>query len=217
MRNVPDAFDSVDIHNYSWYAQDYVLQVRLWMNANGFAGAPLWLSEWGISKPWYTAPRTGVDLIGSNLIRLSSPGSYVDGSHLFPFYDWGGDPDVPETQFEGLINRVGERRTSFYGLRIAIRALQGCRPTYQSTASDANLTAITTKDGSGSVYLLVTNASETTSYIATVDLSALKASGEGQEWRYDATHNDVLVGTPVLTDGHVTVWLPATSTVLLTF
>jgi hypothetical protein len=95
--------------------------------------------------------------------------------------------------------------------------LQGCRPTYQSTASDATLTAITTRDGSGSVYLLVTNASETTSYIATVDLSALKTTGKGQEWLYDATHKDVLVGTPVLTDGHVTVLLPATSTVLLRF
>ena len=217
MRNVPEAFDSVAIHTYKWDAQGYVSQVRAWMHANGFAGAPLWLSEWGADQPWYTAPRTGVDLIGSNLIRLSSPGSYVDGSHLFPFYDWGGDPDVPGTQFEGLINSAGERRTSFYGLRIATRALQGCRPTYQSTTTNANLTAITTKDGSGSVYLLVTNASETTSYMATVELSALKTTGEGKEWLYDATHNDVLVGTPVLTDGHVTVLLPATSTVLLKF
>jgi hypothetical protein len=197
LRHVPEAFDSVDVHDYTWYAQGYVAQVRAWMHANGFAGAPLWLSEWGAYEPWYTAPRTGVDLIGSNLIRLSSPGSYVDGSHLFPFYDWVGDPDVPWTQFQGLINRAGERRTSFYGLRIATRALQGCRPTYQSTTSDANLTAITTTEGSGAVYLLVTNASETTSYIATVDLSALKTTGEGQEWRYDATHDDVLVGTPV--------------------
>jgi hypothetical protein len=217
VRNVPDAFDSVAIHNYKWYAQGYVSQVRSWMNANRFAGAPLWLSEWGADEPWYTAPHTGVDLIGSNLIRLSSPGSYVDGSHLFSFYDWGGTPNVPSTHFQGLINRAGERRTSFYGLRIATRALQGCRPTYQSTTSDAHLTAITTRDGSGAVYLLVTNASETTSYSATVDLSALKTTGEGQEWRYDATHHDVLVGTPVLTDGHVTVWLPATSTVLLRF
>jgi hypothetical protein len=217
MKNVPDAFDSVDIHTYSWSAQGYVSQVRAWMHASGFAGAPLWLSEWGADEPWYTAPRAGVDLIGSNLIRLSSPGSYVDGSHLFPFYDWGGDPDVPRTQFQGLINRAGERRTSFYGLRIATRALRGCRPTYQSTTSEANLTAITTKDGSGTVYLLVTNASETTSYLATVDLSALKTTGEGQEWRYDATHHDGLVGTPVLTAGHVTAWLPTTSTVLLKF
>jgi hypothetical protein len=217
MKNVPDAFDSVAIHNYEWYVQGYVSQVRSWMHASGFAGAPLWLSEWGADEPWYTAPHTGVDLIGSNLIRLSSPGSYVDGSHLFPFYDWGGDPDVPRTQFQGLINRAGERRTSFYGLRIATRALRGCRPTYQSTTSEANLTAITTKDGSGTVYLLVTNASETTSYLATVDLSALKTTGEGQEWRYDATHHDGLVGTPVLTAGHVTAWLPTTSTVLLKF
>jgi hypothetical protein len=217
MKNVPDAFDSVAIHNYEWCVQGYVSQVRSWMHASGFAGAPLWLSEWGADEPWYTAPHTGVDLIGSNLIRLSSPGSYVDGSHLFPFYDWGGDPDVPRTQFQGLINRAGERRTSFYGLRIATRALRGCRPTYQSTTSEANLTAITTKDGSGTVYLLVTNASETTSYLATVDLSALKTTGEGQEWRYDATHHDGLVGTPVLTAGHVTAWLPTTSTVLLKF
>jgi hypothetical protein len=217
LRNVPEAFDRVDVHTYSWSAQDYVVQVRAWMHATGFAGAPLWLSEWGTYAPWYTVPRTGVDLIGSNLIRLSSPGSYVHGSHLFPFYDWRGAPDVPETQFEGLINGEGERRTSFYGLRIAIRALRGCRPTYQSTTSDAHLTAITTTEGSDSVYLLVTNASDTTSYIATVDLSAVKTTGEGQEWRYDATHPDVLVGTPVLTDGRVTVWLPATSTVLLKF
>jgi hypothetical protein len=158
-----------------------------------------------------------VDLIGSNLIRLSSPDSYVNGSHLFLFYDWDRDPDVPWTQFQGLITREGQRRTSFYGLRIATRALQGCRPTHQSTTSEANLTAITTTDGSGAIYLLVTNASKTTSYLATVDLSALKTTGKGHEWRYDAAHQDVLVGAPVLTDGQVTVWLPATSTVLLKF
>jgi hypothetical protein len=217
MLNVPDAFNSVDVHDYGWYAQDYVSQVRSWMNAHGFAGAPLWLSEWGTYEPWYTEPHAGVDLIGSNLIRLSSPDSYVHGSHLFLFYDWDRDPDVPWTQFQGLITREGERRTSFYGLRIATRALQGCRPTYQSTTREANLTAITTTDGSGAVYLLVTNASKTTSYLAAVDLSALKTTGVGQEWRYDAAHQDVLVGAPVLNDGQVTVWLPATSTVLLKF
>jgi hypothetical protein len=64
---------------------------------------------------------------------------------------------------------------------------------------------------------LIANNAANTSYTTTVDLSALKTTGTGTEWQYDATHNDVVVATPSLTAGKVTVTLPGTSAVLVKF
>jgi hypothetical protein len=217
MKAVPDAFDTVDIHNYNWYTQNYVGTVRGWMDANGFGDAPLWMTEWGTYEPWYGEASTGSDLLGSNLIRMSQPSSYVDGSHVFPFYDWTGDPTIPWDYFQGLVDDKGNRTTSYYGLRIATRALNGCRPTYQSTTSTADLTAITTKGHGRSYSLLVTNASATTTYETTVDLSALRSKGKARHWLYDETHNDVVVGKPKVRAGKVTLTLPPWSTTLLEF
>jgi hypothetical protein len=97
-----------------------------------------------------------------------------------------------------------------------IRGLQGARPTYQSTASDSNLMAITTRDSSGHVYLLVTNSSRG-SISTNVDLSALISSGTGTMWQFDSSHMDVIVGNPVLNNGHVVFIVPGTGAVLLQF
>jgi hypothetical protein len=97
------------------------------------------------------------------------------------------------------------------------RALEGCRPTYQSTTSNSNLLAITTKDSSGKYDLLVLNTSANTSYTVNADLSKLITSGTGTEWQYDATHNDTVVGSPSLSAGHVTFTIPGTAAVLFQF
>jgi len=53
----------------------------------------------------------------------------------------------------------------------------------------------------------------------TVDanLSALLTSGTGTLWQFDATHNDVTNGSPVLSAGHVTFTIPGTAAILIKF
>jgi hypothetical protein len=101
-------------------------------------------------------------------------------------------------------------------MRLGIRGLQGARPTYQSTASNSNLMAMTTKDSSGHVYLLVTNSSRG-SISTNADLSALISSGTGTMWQFDSSHMDVIVGNPVLNNGHAVFTVPGTGAVLLQF
>ena len=111
----------------------------------------------------------------------------------------------------------GARRSTYYGFRLASRALNGCRPTYQSTASNSNLLAITTRDSLGKVYLLVTNSAAKTSYTVDANLSALLTSGTGTMWQYDQSHPDVVVGSPVLSNGHVTFTIPGNAAILIRF
>jgi hypothetical protein len=216
MKAVPGAFDSVDVHDYNSDITGYVTTVHGYMNADGFGSAPLWLSEWGTYRGGYDQASKGVSLVIDNLIRMSEPATYVYGSHLFTLYDWQGFSGGFQN-FQGLINGSGTRLSSYYALRIATRALVGCKPTYQSTSNQGNLTAITTKDASGAYYVLITNNASKTTYTTTVDLSSLKTTATGTEWQYDATHNDVVVGSPSLSAGKVTVSVPGTSAILLKF
>jgi hypothetical protein len=78
-------------------------------------------------------------------------------------------------------------------------------------------TTITAKDAEGTMYLLVTNSSRETSYNVHADLSALITSVTGTMWQFDATHNDVIVGHPTLSNGHVTFTIPSMAAVLITF
>ena len=76
--------------------------------------------------------------------------------------------------------------------------------------------AITTRDSSGHVYLLVTNSSRG-SISTNADLSALISSGTGTMWQFDSSHMDVIIGNPVLNNGHVVFTVPGTGAVLLQF
>jgi hypothetical protein len=100
---------------------------------------------------------------------------------------------------------------------MGIRALNRCKTTFQSTTSDSHVLAITTKDAEGTMYLLVTNSSRETSYNIDADLSALITNGTGTMWQFDATHNDVIVGNPTLSNGHVTFTIPGMAAILITF
>jgi len=101
-------------------------------------------------------------------------------------------------------------------MRMAIRGLQGCRNTYGTTASDSNLTVMTTRDASGAVYLLVSNKSKN-AFNVTANVSALLASATGTQWQYDASHLDVVVANPAVTGGQASFAVPATGAVLLKF
>jgi hypothetical protein len=215
LQQIPTYFDSVDVHDYSSNISGYVQQVHGWMNSTGHSSYPLWLSEWGTYKGQYNSISFDLSLI-NNLISGSQPGTnYVTGSHVFSMYDWSG-PSGHLQSFQGLVASDGTRTSGYYAMRLGIRGLQGARPTYQSTASNANLTAITTKGSSGHVYLLVTNGSRNP-ISADADLSALISSGSGTMWQFDSSHLDVVVGNPVLNSGHVVFTVPGTGAVLLQF
>ena len=216
LQEIPASFDSVDIHNYNSNITGYTRRVHRWMNARGHGSYPLWMSEWATYKGGYADISTGLKTILNNLIRGSRPGNdYIYGSHLFTFYDWGVLNDKPP-DFEGLIDSKGAKRAGFYALRIGTRALNGCKTTYQTTSNNSNLLAIATMDASREIYLLVTNSSER-AYNVDANLSALITSGTGTMWQYDATHLDVIVGNPVLNNGHVSFTIPGASAILIRF
>ena len=217
LEQIPTYFDSVDVHNYSSDITGYTRQVHAWMNATGHSDYPVWLSEWATYRGGYDSASKGVKLVINNLIRGSRPGDdHIYGSHLFTFYDWDGFSGGFQN-FEGLVDRDGNRRSTYYAMRLANRALVGCRPTYQATASNASLLAIATTDEAGAVYVLVTNSNMTRAVTVDLDLSALRTGGTGTQWQYDAQHLDVVVGTPALVDGRVTFAIPGTSAMLLKF
>jgi hypothetical protein len=206
------AFDSLDIHAYGQDITKYVRQAHSWLNWLGRAKYPVWITEWGSygQEDKYSSVPTGVSLI-NNLIRGSRPGDdYVYGSDLYALYDYGSTPF-------GLISSDGTRRVGYYTMRMAIRALQGCRPTYQSTTKDASLLAITTKDANGSIYFLVTNQNSQKNYKANVDLSALITQGKGTIWQFDADHSDQIVGDAMISNGQMTLTVPAMGGLLVKF
>lgn len=215
LQQIPTYFDSVDIHNYSGDITGYTQQVHGWMNAAGCGHYPVWMSEWCTYRDNYGSTSFNVKTMINNLIRGSRPGNdHIDGSHLFTFYDWDGFNGAFQN-FSGLVMRDGSRREGYYAFRLAIRALKGSRPTYQSTTNNASLMALTTKDATGT-FLLVTNGG-TKALTVDADLSALITSGTGTMWQYSAGYMDVVVGNPTLSNGHVIFTIPGTAAVLLKF
>jgi hypothetical protein len=203
-------FDSMDVHNYSGNIDGYDETVHGYMNADGYPSDPLWLTEWSTYRGQYNSVSFDVSNVIGNLMNGSAPGSdYVTGSHIFSLYDWG-------TYTSGLIGPGDVPRAGYYAMRLAIRGLQGGRPTFASTSDNSNIQAITTKDSSGHVYVLLTNTSHG-AITTTIDLSALLTSGTGTMWEFDSSHNDVVVGNPTLANGMVTVTLDAVSGNLIEF
>jgi hypothetical protein len=217
LQNVPNDFNMMDVHDYEADISSYVQQVHGWMTQYGYP-KPLWITEWGeyphkgIKIPYSWDASSGVERIVENMIRGSQPGDdYVYGSHIFSLYDWGTG------YLSGLIAHDGSIRSNgYYPFRLAARALQGCRTTYESTSSTGDLMAITTQDASGDVYLLVANSSRN-DHTVDADLSALLTSGTGTMWRYDANTLDQIVGNPTLSSGHVTFDIPSNSAIVIQF
>ena len=207
--DIPSYFNSMAFHLYDSSINNYVEQVHTWMNEAGRSNYPIWLTEWGTyTGNRYNSVPFGISLI-NNLIYGSRPGNdYVYGSQIFSLYDYGKAP-------LGLISYTGVRRPDYYAMRMGIRALQGCRPTYQSTTSSSALLAITTKDTAGNIYLLVTNQDSSSWYDVDADLSSLSPTGSGTMWQFDAGHMDTIVGHPRLKNGHLLFTIPADSALLI--
>lgn len=215
MQSIPTHFTRVDYHDYGSDLTNNSQTLHGYMNANGFANNELWVSEWGSWQGGYQNISMGLSVL-KNLIRGSRPANqHIDGSHLFTFYDWDGFAGGFQN-FQGLIGIDASREVSYYAYRMAIRALKDCRPTFQSTASDSKLLAITTKDTAGAVYLLVANSGTAASTV-TADLSALKTTGTGTQWEYSSAKLDVVVANPSLSAGKVTFTIPKGAAVLLKF
>ncbi|HVB75056.1 MAG TPA: hypothetical protein VNE38_16020 [Ktedonobacteraceae bacterium] len=209
LHNIPQYFDSMDVHIYGDFRYE-VEQVHNWLNQAGYAKEPLWVTEWGSYNHQYNSEPFGISII-NELIYGSFPGNdYVYGSDIFSLYDFS-------TNATGLIDYKGNRRVDYYALRMGIRALQGCRPTYQSITGNKNLLAITTTDAQKNVYLLVTNQSSNTSYTVHANLSALLTRASGVMWQFDNSHMDTIVGKPSLVNGNILLTIPASGAVLVKF
>ncbi len=148
------------------------------------------------------------------MIRCSRPGNdYVYGSHIFSFYDWVYEAGP----HWGLITGEGKPHATYYAFRMAIRALQGAKPTFQAAADSPDLLAIATKDPDGKINLLVLNWSETVSYNIRADLSGLLSDGTGEIRQFSADVRDEVVGQTTITDGVSDFAVPHYSVVLVTY
>jgi len=101
-------------------------------------------------------------------------------------------------------------------MRLAARGLCCGRPTYKTTSTISNLVSVVTKDSAGHYYLIADN-SGSPGVTVTANLSALITSGTGTQWEFSSTKNDVIVGTPTLSNGQVTFSIPSNATELLKF
>ncbi len=212
--NVGDYLDVWDFHIYG-YTEDFAYQppyAHSVLASLGQGEKPLWVSEWGTCCSNRYRDPAFANVVARCLIQGARAGDdYVYGSHIFSMYGWGDG--MWET---GIIASDG-RTSTYYAMRMCVRALQGGRRTYETTASDSNLTAITTRDDRGVVYVLVNNMS-TSAIPVDADLSALPIRGTpGKVWQFDATHNDVFVGRTVLRSRHASFTVPATGSVLCSF
>ena len=208
LQNIPHYFDSMAVHYYGNSLSSYVEEVHSWLNKTGHPSYPLWFTEWGSYKNQYNSVPFGITLI-NDLIYGSRPGNdYVYGSTIFSLYDFDTTP-------LGLISYNGVRRADYYAMRMGIRALQGCRPTYQSITSNRNVVAITTTDSENNVYLLVTNQDSTVSYKIDANLSSLISKGTDTMWQFDAGHLDTVVGSPLLRNGHESFTVPTDGAILI--
>ena len=186
LAEVPNYFDSVNVHTYNSDVSLYIKRVRNWMNQSALANALLWLGEWGTYTKGYNNLDFSLNLI-QNLIRMSQPGeSYVYGSHLFSLYDWG-----QSNGFEGLINAQGDRTLSYYAFRMAIRALQGGRDVLQITTSDPNLTALATQSDSSTIFLLLVNT-EAGDRTIEANIPVLDPQAEVTSWEFSQTKLDTI-------------------------
>jgi hypothetical protein len=211
LREIPNYFDTVNVHNYDADISNYTRKVRGWMNGTVRANSQLWVGEWGTYEISYNDLSLALNLI-KNLIRGSQPGdNYIYGSHIFCLYDWGKPPAV-----EGLLGQSGKRRAGYYALRMGIRALQGGKTTFFPITNSSDLMAVATLDTSNNVYLLVVNE-RAKSYRVNADISALLKAGNGTVREFSSQKMDEVAGSLTLKGGNASFAVPANSAILIKF
>lgn len=213
LREVGPYFDSLNVHSYAHNVEGFVRAMHRRLAESGYDDYPLWLSEWATYTESYDDIGLALRVV-ANLIRCSRPGTdYVYGSHIFSFYDW-----VYESGAQwGLVNGDGTRHPTYYAFRLAIRALQGAKPTFRATTDATDLMAIATKEPDGTINLLVLNSSGTVTYDIAADLSSLLSEGTGQIRQFSADVLDEPVGQTALTNSASDFAVPPHSAVLVTY
>ncbi len=211
LQEIPNYFDTVNVHNYDADISNYTRKVRGWMKGTVRANSPIWVGEWGSYDTSYNDLSLALSLI-KNLIRGSQPGdNYIYGSHIFCLYDWG-----KPAQGEGLLLSGGKRRAGYYALRMGIRALQGGRATFFPVTNNPDLMAVATLDASNNVYLLVVN-DRAKSYTVNADISALIKAGNGTVREFSLRTMDEVVGSLTLKGGNATFAVAGNSAILIKF
>lgn len=211
----PSVFDSLDFHDYQSNPSE-ITTLRADMDANGYAGAPAWITEMGSYKQnTYNGQSTDNNIIVAWWIKASQPGdNYVTGINLFSLYDWGSS--YTSGAIHGSYPTAETYTPGYYAMRIAARGLCCNRPTYQVTTTVRNVVSVVTKDSSGHYYLVACNSGSPAATV-TANLSALITSGTGTQWEFSSTNNDAVVGSPTLSNGQITFTIPANATELLKF
>jgi hypothetical protein len=211
----PSVFDSLDFHDYQSNPSE-IVTLRQSMDANGYAGAPAWITEMGsYHQNSYDTESSANAKIISWWIQASQPGdSYVTGAQIFSLYDWGSG--YTSGFIHGSYPSAEVYKPGYYAMRLAARGLCCGRPTYKTTSTISNLVSVVTKDSAGHYYLIADN-SGSPGVTVTANLSALITSGTGTQWEFSSTKNDVIVGTPTLSNGQVTFSIPSNATELLKF
>ncbi|MHC4480196.1 MAG: hypothetical protein ACYS1C_04415 [Planctomycetota bacterium] len=209
LRDAGDAFNCLNVH---WGIEDHRGLIRL-MHSRLAAGQhpsyPLWISQWGTYGVSYDRHDVAL-MILRNIFQGNFPAhDYVYGSNLFSLYAWGGR--------WGLLQADGRRTAGYYALRMACRALQGGRPTFQVTSSDPVLEAIATKGPHGRLHLLVLTWSSSSSYRVVADVSGFLTSGRGVVWEFSRNSPDRQVGTANVEKGYSFFDVPADGAVLVIY
>lgn len=209
LQNIPELFDSLNIHDYDADISTYVAKVRAWADHNGHSQSPIWLGEWGSYTNDYDNYHFALNLI-KNMMRASKPSSsYVFGSHIFSLYDWG-----LQGKYEGLIGPGGKRRVSYYAFRLGTRGLQGGKAVLDLESSRGQPMAMATKSEDGHVFLLLVNSDRAAHSLA-VDVSAHLQTGQGQQWGFSRDHLDETLNFISIQEGTVEVTVSPQSATLV--
>src|SRR5207249_910138 len=154
------------------------VQAHAWSARYNPSGTPqtLYISEWGSYRSAYDFPHA---LTYAQLLidHSRDPAGHVDGSAIFPWYDW--------QTLRGVIGADGTKTPTFYALRLMIRGLQGGKtryPVVHNIPSQVDIQAIaavqepTVPDPSRTLYVEVLNKTRQGQTLV-VDLSAHRPNG----------------------------------------
>jgi hypothetical protein len=209
LRNIPDLFDSLNIHDYDADISVYAKRVRDWANHHGHSQSPLWVGEWGSYTNDYDNYPFALNLI-QNMMRASQPSpSYVFGSHIFSLYDWG-----VRGKHEGLIGLNGKRRLSYYAFRLGTRALQGGKAVLEIQPMHGQPMTMATQNDDGHLFVLLVNSDQTERAV-TVNVSAHLKTAQGQRWEFSRDRFDESLGSVIAQNGIVEIVTPPESATLL--
>ncbi len=218
LTNGGNLLSTVDFHEYASKTQftDAIRGAHNMMNSTGYAGLPLWMTEWGSydndlpNVRQNTSNSFSIKMI-NNIINMCAPGDgHVNG---WEYYTYG-----PGSYGDELLDENKTPRTVYYALRLAIRGLKGGKPVYNCNVSNNKLKAIGAKDEDGTIYILVTDTSSANGHTLNVDLSALSpvVGSSSTIYRYDSSNSDVQSSGPAIdANGIIQITIPSQGAVLL--